>query len=440
MPGTHVTPLAFAAERPNILLINFDDARFDMWQNLPKTNAWLASGVTYSNFRASIPSCCPSRASLFTGRYPHNDGVTLQSSGTNLAGQPTLMSYLKTAGYRTAMAGKFLNSWPKSTPPPGFDKHTVIGGGYYNYSAWVDGVFRTVSQYSTTFLGQQLRGYLRGFESSDATPWLGYLAPQAPHVNGGWKSLPIPETKYATAPAGPCAKPGEQDRSDKPPYVSWVKPDPAYQETDCEAQIRTEMSVDDEIDLTMRQLQADGELSNTMVMVTSDNGYFWGEHGWIEKWLPYEPAVRVPLKVRWDGHLMARTDTRLASMVDIVPTVLEVIGVTPTVTVDGRSLFRTDNLRYNIYSEYFNDPENGSTIPSWASLTDMGRKYIESYIPNSSGGVTTFKEYYNLTNDPGELVNVLRDGNSANDPSSADLTWLTQRLASVRTCKGTGCP
>jgi N-acetylglucosamine-6-sulfatase len=439
MTGLRVAPAA-AAARPNILLVNLDDARFDMWQNMPKTTAWLSSGVTYSNFRTAIPSCCPSRASMFSGRYPHNDGVRTQSGAPNLDMQHTLMSYLHGVGYKTAMSGKFLISWPHSTAPPGFDKHTIIGGGYYNYNAWVDGAFRTVAQYSTTFLGQQLRGYLHGFESSDATPWFGYLAPQAPHVNGGWKSLPIPETKYATAPAGPCAQPGEADRRDKPPYVSWVTPDPTYQEADCEAQIRTEMSVDDEIDLTLKQLQADGELANTMIIVTSDNGYFWGEHGWIEKWLPYEPAVRLPLKIRWDGHLTARTDTRLASMVDILPTILETTGITPAVTIDGRSLFRTDNLRYNVYSEYFNDADNGSTIPTWASLTNSDRKYVEDYIVDSAGKTTTFKEYYNLRTDPGELVNLLKDGNAANDPPADELAWLTQRIASVRTCTGQWCP
>jgi N-acetylglucosamine-6-sulfatase len=440
VPGLHSTPSATAAERPNLLLINLDDARFDAWQYLPKTTAWMASGVTFANTRAAIPSCCPSRASLFTGRYPHNDGVKLQSGGANLTGQPTLMSYLESAGYRTAMAGKFLISWPRTSPPPGFDRHTVIWGGYYDYSAAIDSASRTVSEYSTTFLAKQLRGYLHGFESADATPWFGYLAPQAPHVNGGWKSLAVPETKYAAAAVGPCAKPGEPDRSDKPPYVSWVKPDPAYDQAVCESQIRTLMTVDDEIDLTLRQLQADGELSSTIVMVTSDNGYFWGEHDWKDKFLPYEPSVRIPLKIRWDGHLTVRTDTRLASVVDILPTMLETTGSTPSAVIDGRSLFRTDNLRSNVYSEYFTDPDNGSTVPTWASLTNATRKYIETYIVDSSGRITTFKEYYNLVNDPGELVNLLKDGNLANDPSADELTWLTQRLTTVRACKGTGCP
>jgi hypothetical protein len=110
------------------------------------------------------------------------------------------------------------------------------------------------------------------------------------------------------------------------------------------------------------------------------------------------------------------------------------------VTLDGRSLFRTDNLRYNVYSEYFNDPDNGSTIPSWASLTDNTRKYVENYIVDASGKTTVFKEYCNLRTDPGELTNLLHDSNPANDPSPDELTWLTQRIAAVRTCQGQWCP
>ena len=69
-PAVGGVPPAGAAERPNILLVNLDDARLDAWQYLPKTTAWMSSGVNFVNIRVAIPSCCPSRASLFTGRYP----------------------------------------------------------------------------------------------------------------------------------------------------------------------------------------------------------------------------------------------------------------------------------------------------------------------------------------------------------------------------------
>jgi N-acetylglucosamine-6-sulfatase len=438
--GIVVAPRPSAAERPNILLINLDDARFDALQYMPKTAGWMAPGVHFTNARVAIPSCCPSRATMFTGRYAHGNGVTRQSEASRLDTERTLMRYLQSAGYSTAMAGKFLVSWPRSTPPPGFNRHTVIWGGYYNYEARVQGVSRQVSEYSTIFLGKQLRGYLRGFEASDATPWFGYLATQAPHISGGWKTLPVPETKYASAPVPNCAKPGEADRSDKPTYVTWVKADPAYNQQLCAAQIRTLMTVDDEIDLTLRQLQTDGELANTMVIFTSDNGYFWGEHGWTAKFLPYEPAVRVPLRIRWDGHLTSRTDSRHASVIDILPTITETVGIVPTRALDGRSLLRSDSLRSEVFSEYFNDADNGSTIPTWSSLTSSTRKYVENRVVNSSGQTTIVREYYNLQTDGDELVNLLKDGNPANDPSASELAAWAQRLANARACNGSACP
>jgi arylsulfatase A-like enzyme len=436
---TVVASQAVAAERPNILLINLDDARFDALQYMPKTAGWMAPGVNFSNARVAIPSCCPSRATMFTGRYAHGNGVTRQSEGLQLDTEHTLARYLQSAGYSTAMAGKFLVSWPRSTPPPGFNRHTVIWGGYYNYEARLQGVSRQVSEYSTVFLGEQLRTHLREFEASDSTPWFGYLATQAPHISDGWKTLPVPETKYASSPVGNCAEPSEADRSDKPTYVTWVQADPGYDQQLCAAQIRTLMTVDDEIDLTLRQLQTDGELANTMVIFTSDNGYFWGEHGWTGKFLPYEPAVRVPLRIRWDGHLTSRTDSRLASIIDIFPTITETIGIAPSRALDGRSLLRYNNLRSEIFSEYFNDADNGSTIPTWSSLTSTTRKYVENSIVNSSGQTTLVREYYNLQTDPGELVNLLQDGDSANDPSASELASWAQRLTNARACGGNSC-
>jgi hypothetical protein len=111
------TPAVGATGQPNVLIVNLDDARFDALQFLPKTVGWMASGVNFANTRAAIPSCCPSRSSLFTGRYPHGNGVTLQDDGTRLDSQYTLARYLKSAGYSTGMAGKFLISWPRTTPP-----------------------------------------------------------------------------------------------------------------------------------------------------------------------------------------------------------------------------------------------------------------------------------------------------------------------------------
>jgi arylsulfatase A-like enzyme len=434
-PST-TTTVPPSGARPNVLLINMDDGRFDALDYMPKTVQWMSSGVNYPNHHVTIPSCCPSRSTLFTGRYSHNNGILLQGDALELDQDFTIAHYLDTAGYQTAMAGKFLLSWPETTPPPDYDRHTVIRGGYTNYTARIDGNAQQVQQYSTTFLGSALRGYLHGFEADDAVPWFGYFAPQAPHIEGGWKSLAVPEAEYANAPVGNCVQPGEPDKSDKPPHMTWVVPDPAYVLAVCESQARALMSVDDEIDAMLTQLAADGELANTIVIVTSDNGFLWGEHDRWEKFVPYEPAVRVPLHVRWDGHLAPGTDQRRTETIDILPTILHAAGITALKPLDGESLL-TATTRTENFAEYWYDNDANGPTPSWASLSNGVWKYIETY---DLDGDLDFVEYYRLQTDPGELTNVLQDGSSANDPSPAELSQLAQRLAAARTCVGSQCP
>jgi N-acetylglucosamine-6-sulfatase len=427
---------------PNILLVNLDDARYDALQHMPQTRSWLyPTGRRFLSHRVVIPSCCPSRSALFTGRYPHNNGVRLQTQALSLDRNRTLMRYLKDAGYRTAMAGKFLVSWPGPTRPPHFDRWTSITEGYYGFTAWADSATpRTVPGYSTHFLGRQLRSYLTAFEGTDATPWFAYYAPQAPHVESGWKTLATPETKYADTPVPSCVRPGEADRSDKPAYLGLVRWDAPYVRALCRSQIRALWSVDDQLARIFTQLRQTRELANTLVMVTSDNGYHWGEQYWFTKMTPYEPSMLVPMVVRWDGQVPAGTTTRrMTSSIDVLPTVLGILGRQPLVPVDGRSMLSGPG-RARYFAEYFIDIESNGDQPTFASLTTPTRKYVESQVRNPNGTTSVFRELYRLDSDPGELVNILRDDNPANDPSAAELTrWATQ-LAAGRRCAGTGCP
>jgi arylsulfatase A-like enzyme len=278
-------------------------------------------------------------------------------------------------------------------------------------------------------------------QEGDATPWYLYFAPQAPHISAGWLSYAVPETKYADAPVGDCVQQGEPDRTDKPAYMSWVNLSRDHYLKLCQSQIRALLSVDDELDLTMRHLQSTGELDNTLVVFTSDNGYLWNDHNRQSKFVPYEASIRVPLWLRWPGRIAAGSDARLASNIDVLPTILAAANITPKTTlapIDGRSLTGTDQ-RIEVLSEYWYDPDS-LNVPSWAALRSGTRKYVETYETDSAGNVKVFRELYDLTRDPGELANVLRDGNSANDPTAGELSGWSTRLAAARTCSGTACP
>src|SRR5918996_2280618 len=124
---------ALVAGPPNVLVIVTDDQRTGTMVAMPKTLQWLGNGgVTFDQAYVTTPSCCPSRASIFSGRYVHNHGVRRQRLGANLGHRFTLQRHLKDSGYFTAMAGKFLNKWSLGARPPYFDRYAVANGGYYN--------------------------------------------------------------------------------------------------------------------------------------------------------------------------------------------------------------------------------------------------------------------------------------------------------------------
>jgi N-acetylglucosamine-6-sulfatase len=441
---------AMAAEtRPNIFFYNLDDLRdafpgaIDPLQFMPKTRAWMADGRRYRQTFVADPSCCPSRAAMMTGRYPHNNGVRDQQDGPLFDGPHSMACYLRTAGYATYLDGKFLTTWPKTSLPPCFDHSTVMWGGYNNVSVKVDGTSRTGSGYSTTYLGNQGRSYITS-ALSGTKPFLLYETPQAPHwvkitnPNGSVSRLAVPDTQYASAAVGTCSGVPEADRSDKPAYVRTMNHTTAQAQAMCQSQMRAIMSADDQFAATMQLLSDRGVLANTLVILSSDNGFMWGEHGRWEKFVPYEPSIRVPLLVRWPGHVVAGTDTtRLVSYLDLLPTMLEAAGVTlPTGAppLDGESLLQATR-RTTMYGEYYVDDANPN-IPSWRMIRTSTIKYVHTY--NAQGAIIA-REYYNLTNDPAENTNLLGDASTTNDPPASTLTNLANRLNAFATCTGASC-
>jgi N-acetylglucosamine-6-sulfatase len=441
--------VAAAATKPNIVFYNLDDLRdavpgnIDPMTFMPKTRQWMAAGRRFPQHFVTEPSCCPSRSSLMTGRMPHNNGVRLQSQGPAFDAPHSMACYLRAAGYSTYVSGKFLTTWPRTTTPPCFDHSTVMWGGYQNVATRVDGVARTLAGYSTTGLGVRGREYVTAALAL-GKPFLLYETPQAPHwvdvtnPDGTTTQRAIPEAKYAAAPVPTCSAPVEANRADKPPYVRNMNRTPAQGQEMCASQLRAIMTADDEFDATMRLLSDRGVLANTLVIFSSDNGYMWSDHGRTEKFVPYEPSVRTPLYLRWDGQIAPGTATgRLASYVDLLSTMLAAAQFTLPAgapALDGESLL-TAGRRTAAYAEYFKDPANGM-VPTWRMIRTATVKYIQTYADN---GTVSFREYYNLTADPREETNLLSDGNAANDPPAAELSALTARLAALSTCGGGAC-
>jgi len=440
--------VALADTRPNIFFYNLDDLRdafpgaIDPLQFMPKARAWLTGGRRYTQMFVADPSCCPSRSSLMTGRYPHNNGVLDQGDGPLFDGPHSMACYLRNAGYTTYLDGKFLTSWPKTSLPPCFTHSTVMWGGYRDVQVKVDGVSQKALGYSTTYLGNRGRQYITTALSGTA-PFLLYETPQAPHwvtinnPDGSTSKLAVPDTPYASTNVGTCSGVPESDRSDKPAYVRTMNYSTAQGQAMCQSQLRAIMSADDQFAATMQLLSDRGVLDNTLVILSSDNGYLWGEHGRWEKFVPYEPSIRVPLIVRWPGHITAGTETsRIVSYLDLLPTMLEAAGIAlPTSPpLDGESLLQTSR-RTTMYGEYYVDDANPK-IPSWRMVRTATAKYVQTY--NTSGGVIA-REYYNLTADPVENTNLLGDSSTSNDPPAATVTAFTTQLNAFAACTGAAC-
>jgi arylsulfatase A-like enzyme len=180
----------------------------------------------------------------------------------------------------------------------------------------------------------------------------------------------------------------------------------------------------------MSALESSGQLTNTLAIFLSDNGYLWGEHRRCCKSTPYTQSIKVPMYARWPGSFAAgATDSRLAANIDVAPTVLQAAGVSASnAPIVGRSLL-SDYRRNRLFLEFF---KSKASAPPWASLVTPSYQYIEY---NDGSG---FREYYDLVKDPWQLENVFNNSVAGDEPTNA--AQLAAQLAADKTCSGNTCP
>jgi len=433
-----------AAHAPNILIIVTDDQTTGTVSRavMPHTVHYLVrGGRRYSNFFVTDPLCCPSRASIMTGRYDHNNHVTDNSpGGFHLDMSTTLQHYLHEAGYRTWISGKFLNGWsvtPGSPNPPDWDQFLITRGGrHLNLRFNQDGHSFKYAPYAEPLIERQARRYLAATEGNDAQPWFGYLSFTVPHgpytPMSGYQPLPF----HVRRPT-----PAERERniSDKwPGYAAHARY--GFDTRDWLAQLRMLRQADDIIGAIFAQLRSQDELKNTIVVFLSDNGYLFRSHQLLGKRLPYTEAVRVPAMIRWPGHIRGGSvDRRLSTNVDLTPTLLAAAGVTPDPLVaplDGRNLFDRSWTRPYVLLEQWASAGHAPRdwAPTWGSLRSTRWQYIEY---DDAAGNVTFREYYDLVHDPWMLHNRLV---GHDPPSQSRLAKLHALLAAARGCAGANCP
>lgn len=425
---------------PNVLIFITDDQRDDLQVMNSVRRHFHRQGRDFPFAFATTPSCCPSRASIMTGRYAHNHNVLTNRQAGRLQHRTTIQFYLKRAGYRTGYMGKFLNNWRLGQGPPFFDDWAVNSPNntnqefYYGTKVNVNGAVRTVRKYSTNYFGDQAVRFLQRTErQQDGRPWLLYVSPNAPHA----PFQPAREYENASVPRwNPPPSVTESDRSDKPRWVERMNVGKRRGRWVRRQQFRMLMSVDDMVRQVMSRLKKLDE-RNTLVVFVSDNGYAWGDHGLETKSSPYMESVEIPLMLKWPGHVERGTnDPRLAANIDIAPTIVEATGVSTEggPAMDGRSLLDPTWARDRLLLEYTR--HHSFPAPTWASTVTRDYEYTELYQRDGSGLIE--REYYNLIADPWQLDNLLGDSNSSNDPLT--LPAMSLVLEQDRQCEGATCP
>jgi arylsulfatase A-like enzyme len=466
-------PASAHPERPNFLVIQVDDQATNTFDKkvMPHTWHWLVRGGTrFTNGLAAPPLCCPDRAGVLTGQYPHNHGVFSNDPGYGSLRNKhsTMPVWLHRAGYRTALVGKFLNQYTVlhgGHPAPGFDDWFAFDGlpGYYHYGISNNGrhveFHHARRDYSTDVFTRAARNFIHR-SAQGKRPFFLWLAPNAPHDTGNGGSVgkraincpPVAPTPpghralrrfaHLKMPTDPSFN--EADVADKPPDIASLPPIDAAGKARITRRFRctaaTMHATDRDVGRIKKELKRTGELKHTIVIYISDNGVYFGEHRLTRgKVYPYEPALQVPFAIRvpraYRRSRKHRISRAVVSNTDIAPTLLDYARKPPPCNaagkcrvLDGRSMrpllggggkFPRDR---GVLAEI--DTDTKTKHIAYAAIRTPDRLYVDYQ--------GSQRELYNLDTDPFELANL------AGDPQYlGEQLGLAARLAALEGCSGT---
>lgn len=368
---------AAAPGAPNVILVVVDDATAEMItpQTMPATLRELSgdrgAGTTFTDFVMTSPLCCPSRANILTGQYGHNNNVLRNHYPALRRKSHILPTWLQQAGYETFHVGKYLNGFTKSLDEPtdipkGWDGwFTILDNTYYRYRASDQGELRELGKapgdYVTRVINRKSSAIVEDRVKSER-PFYLQIDHYAPHVDAArdgsrCEDGATPDRKdRALVPEIPVpdkASRNEEDISDKPWFVRALPsltPDRlAVAERNFQCAGASLRAVDRGVASLLETLRDTGQLDNTTIFFTSDNGFFFGEHRIpAKKEFAYEENLRMPLFARMptsfaDGKTPDRIGA-LAANIDLAPTILELADAAPCKSngkcraIDGRSL------------------------------------------------------------------------------------------------------
>ena len=414
-PLTSPTPIP---QGPNFVVIETDDERPELLDYMPTVrNRIIAQGMYFTQAYNTTSLCCPSRSSFLSGQYVHNHGVwsTYAPTGgvTVFDDSSSIATWLKSAGYRTSLSGKYLLEYMKKrapTVPPGWDDWHVFDGGYYGFNLSENGLpkkWYNKYNYSTDVLRDKVVSFIQSSRAAQV-PFFVWYTPFAPHAYSNYPSPPAPAIRHQ----GTCDeilvyRPpsfNEADVSDKPGFVSNrpLMDDTAIARIDTfrRGQICAVKAVDEAVDAILNALGPD--LDNTVVIFVSDNGFMWGEHRMVMKNCQYEECIKTPLAIRYPPLIAPGTvSDKFVLGLDLPLTIADLAGATPTIPVNGRSLVPLfsdpsfPDWRVDFLFEHDQEGVYGKVY----GVKQGNYKYVEY---EGEGG---YEEFYDLASDPFELDN-----------------------------------
>lgn len=486
--GGLASGLADAADssRPNIVFIFTDDhctqalSAYDPTRiTTPNMDRIAREGMRFDRCYVTNGICGPSRAVIQTGKYSHLNGFIRNGNRFN-GDQQTFPKLLRASGYQTAVIGK----WHLATTPQGYDYYDVLKGQgpYYNppmITAGADGkpVTRPHTGYTTEIITEKTLSWLKNDRDPDK-PFMVMYQHKAPHRN--WRpapkylnwlddvTIPEPETlwddyKGRTQSAGrqtmtikthlnsndlKLSGYGNMNEEQKKvwdaAYAEKNKAFEAAKDSMSEQEIikwkyqryvkdylRCVKSVDDGIGEVLDYLDESGLAENTVVIYSSDQGWYLGEHGWFDKRWMYEESLRTPLLVRWPGQVAPGSiNNDIVSNLDFAETFLDLAAVDVPDDMQGRSLLpllkghTPADWRKVFYYHYYENP-GAHNVARHYGVTDGHHKLIHYYA--LEGKRIDDWELFDLKSDPNELRSVY----GSTDYAEVQ-TQLAQQLAAAR--------
>jgi len=450
---------AAAPGSPNIVFVLTDDLSVNLVQFMPHVQEMQKNGMTFANYFVTDSLCCPSRSSIFTGRYPHDTGVfkNVGKDGGYLVfrargnEQSTFATSFSAAGYRTAFLGKYLNGYEPEQHhpiPPGWNSWVVAGNGYleFRYVFNQDGQLVQHGFKPEDYLTDVVSELgVRFIEQNKGQPFfieIATFAPHAPYTPAPRDANAFPGLRVPRSPA--YNAPHDADA----PH--WLAAHPALTGADMESidrdfrkRAQSVLAVDKMIGKLQAAVAAIGQGQNTYFFFSSDNGYHMGEYRLMPgKMTAYDTDIHVPLVVTGPRVPSGRTIGEIAENIDLCPTFTELAAATAPANVDGMSLVPL---------------LHGETVSRWRSVTLVEhhgpvREPSDPDMPSPrSGNPTTYeairsqtalyveyadgeKEYHDLVSDPDELRNTFSSLSSEEKASLHEILTATTNCHDQNSC------